>query len=98
MITSELELWKRSLVADGPVRSLREYAARLHDQLENFKAVAKNMYPIVFDECKTDTQRKKNRKSAASCQAIHASCQSWTEDIKSSNGIWENVVFYNISH
>lgn len=80
------------------VRSLREYAAGLHDQLESFKAVAKNMSLVVFDEYKTDTQRKKNRKCAASCQATHASCQSWTEDIKLSNGISENLVCYNLSH
>lgn len=45
--------------------SVTEYAAGLHDQLESFKAVAKNMSPVVFDKYKTDTQHKKNRKRQA---------------------------------
>lgn len=43
--------------------SSREYAAGLHDH--SFKAVAKNMSPVVFDEYKTDTQHKKSRKRQA---------------------------------
>lgn len=40
------------------VRSLREYAAGRHDQIKSFKAVAKNMSPVVFDTKQTRNVRK----------------------------------------
>ncbi|KAI4823366.1 hypothetical protein KUCAC02_011954 [Chaenocephalus aceratus] len=47
------------------VRSLREYVAGLRDQFDNFETAAKNMSPTVSDEYRTDTQRKRKRKSQA---------------------------------
>uniref|UniRef100_A0A8P4KM64 Zinc finger MYM-type protein 1 n=1 Tax=Dicentrarchus labrax TaxID=13489 RepID=A0A8P4KM64_DICLA len=47
------------------VRSLREYVAGLRDEFDSFETAARIMSPIVSNEYKADTQRKKKRKRQA---------------------------------